>query len=228
MYKLIACDLDGTLLQPGEAALRPELFVRINNLRNMGVEFVVASGRPYYELLEIFGPVASRLTYICCDGAVIVRDGHVLFELPLAEDAVQFFVKADSGCRLYGLRGMYAPSDFVQEKVYKICLKKSVIGKLQLPSSVYVGYDGDALSEVLSVGADKGIALTFLQKKLRMSSEECVAFGDNRNDVWMLRSVGRSYAMKNARYDLSEHAQNVTGNVIETIDELFFNKRPCL
>lgn len=227
MYKLVACDVDGTLLRPGENAICPDLFVCINNLYNMGVEFVVASGRPYYELVRLFAPVAAQITFICCDGAVVVRNGRVLFELPMDCGAVCQLAGTDREYRLYGLRDAYDDVDSVHGNIYKVCIK-NVARDICLPESVCIGYDDCGMTEFLSLGADKGVALTFLQKKFRISSDECIAFGDNRNDFWMLRSVKTAYAMKNAKSDLSGATQNVTNDVLQTLNELFFNKRNSL
>ena len=43
--KLIACDLDGTLLLDGATRCRPELFPLIEELTKRGVSFMPASGR---------------------------------------------------------------------------------------------------------------------------------------------------------------------------------------
>lgn len=43
--KLIACDLDGTLLHPGEREPRSEAFELIDELHRRGIVFMPASGR---------------------------------------------------------------------------------------------------------------------------------------------------------------------------------------
>ena len=48
--KLIACDLDGTLLHPGERAPRSEAFELIDELHRRGIVFMPASGRQYASL----------------------------------------------------------------------------------------------------------------------------------------------------------------------------------
>ncbi|MBF0208596.1 MAG: HAD hydrolase family protein, partial [Oligoflexia bacterium] len=51
--KLIACDMDGTLLNANREL--PPDFVRIlKKIRKQGITFVVASGRQYANLLETF------------------------------------------------------------------------------------------------------------------------------------------------------------------------------
>ena len=59
--KLIACDLDGTLLHPGEREPRPEAFELIRELHRRGIVFMPASGRQYASLRYLFAPVADEL-----------------------------------------------------------------------------------------------------------------------------------------------------------------------
>ncbi len=45
MIRLIASDLDGTLLQNGAQVLSPEIFKLIPALKKKGIHFIAASGR---------------------------------------------------------------------------------------------------------------------------------------------------------------------------------------
>ena len=47
MIKLIASDLDGTLLQDGTQELTPRAISLIHSLTQKGIYFVAASGRQY-------------------------------------------------------------------------------------------------------------------------------------------------------------------------------------
>lgn len=49
MIKLIASDLDGTLLQNGAHDVNPIVFDQIRTLKEHGILFVAASGRPIPE-----------------------------------------------------------------------------------------------------------------------------------------------------------------------------------
>lgn len=75
--KLIAADIDGTLLDSGKR-LPPDLFPLIRQLRARGVRFAPASGRQYYNLRELFAPVADELVFISENGAMVVDGGRVL------------------------------------------------------------------------------------------------------------------------------------------------------
>ena len=49
--------------------------------------------------------------------------------------------------------------------------------------------------------------------------DECMAFGDNFNDIQMLESVTHSYAMQNAVDEIKTHAAYVTDSVEKVLRE---------
>ena len=75
MIRLIACDIDGTLLHNGAAAIDNVIFEEILRLRDKGILFCPASGRQYGSLRRLFGPVANELAYLCENGAVLMGTG---------------------------------------------------------------------------------------------------------------------------------------------------------
>lgn len=76
MIRLIACDLDGTLLLDGYGSeIAGAVFDQICRLTARGVRFCPASGRQHTSLMRLFAPVADKLTYICENGAVIFGPG---------------------------------------------------------------------------------------------------------------------------------------------------------
>lgn len=73
--RMIACDIDGTLLPFGATSLRPSIFGHIERLRQKGILFCPASGRQYGSLRKLFAPVADELCYICENGAILYGPG---------------------------------------------------------------------------------------------------------------------------------------------------------
>lgn len=73
MIKLIATDMDGTLLDEN-GKLPREFFDILDELRKRNIKFVVASGRPYFTLYEGFKPASDEIYYICDNGAYVVED----------------------------------------------------------------------------------------------------------------------------------------------------------
>lgn len=72
--RLVASDLDGTLLQNGAREPTPEAFELIHELHRRGVIFMPASGRPYMSLRHLFAPIADELAYLCENGGVVMQD----------------------------------------------------------------------------------------------------------------------------------------------------------
>lgn len=60
MIKLIVSDVDGTLVQDGSPSVNPQVFDTILKLREKGIQFVIASGRPWASVEHAFEPVKKR------------------------------------------------------------------------------------------------------------------------------------------------------------------------
>ena len=80
MIRLIASDLDGTLLLHKAQSLPEEIFSLIRQLEELGIMFVAASGRQYPNMTKLFAPVASEISYISENGALAVDHGEVLYQ----------------------------------------------------------------------------------------------------------------------------------------------------
>lgn len=80
MIKLIASDLDGTLLQNGSQSLGTEIFEIIKELKEYGIIFVAASGRQYANLRRLFEPVKDQIAYIAENGALVIYQDTILYK----------------------------------------------------------------------------------------------------------------------------------------------------
>lgn len=61
----------------------------------------------------------------------------------------------------------------------------------------------------------KGSAVAFIQERLGISKENTAAFGDNLNDIDMLRQAGTRFAVGNAREELKAEATGICGSYKE-------------
>ncbi len=75
MIRLIATDLDGTLLE-SDGQLPQGTFEAVEELAKLGIRFAAASGRQYGNLVRLFGPVAKQMAFICENGALNMIDGN--------------------------------------------------------------------------------------------------------------------------------------------------------
>lgn len=66
-----------------------------------------------------------------------------------------------------------------------------------------------AFMEIMSKGVGKDFAVKFLAKYYKVATEDTMAFGDNFNDLEMLKAVGIGYVMENAPEKMKEEIQNI-------------------
>lgn len=76
MIKLVASDIDGTLLVAGKKELSPEIYDIILELKRENITFVAASGRQLESLRKLFGPIENDIFYVAENGAVVKCGGE--------------------------------------------------------------------------------------------------------------------------------------------------------
>lgn len=111
MIKLIATDMDGTLLNE-KGKLPNNFFKTLEALKNRNIKFVIASGRPYTTLYENFKPFSDELYFICDNGAYIVEatkkpkvsiiDKNLIFNIIKSVESIK-----NIEILLCGLKGAY-------------------------------------------------------------------------------------------------------------------------
>ena len=82
MIRLIATDLDGTLLEE-DGSLPEGIYQTIQELSRLGIRFAASSGRQYGNLRRLFGPVADQMAYVCENGSLNIVDGQVAGLIPI-------------------------------------------------------------------------------------------------------------------------------------------------
>ncbi|HOQ01362.1 MAG TPA: HAD family hydrolase [Acetivibrio clariflavus] len=92
MIKLIATDIDGTLLN-AEGKLPEGFGELILRLESKGVYLAIASGRQYHTLLNDFADFKDKLIFIAENGAIVVYQGKELFFRPLERQKVEGIIK---------------------------------------------------------------------------------------------------------------------------------------
>ena len=75
MKKLIACDVDGTLIPEGEKWVSPEVLKEARRLTDEGWIFAFASGRQFANLRALARDLADRFYYITQNGAAVYSCG---------------------------------------------------------------------------------------------------------------------------------------------------------
>lgn len=86
MIKLIATDIDGTLVKDGTLLLNPEYLTVIDRLIDQGCYFVICSGRQFLSERKLFAPIKDRLLYISDGGAVVRTPKEIIRKYTMPEE----------------------------------------------------------------------------------------------------------------------------------------------
>ena len=119
--------------------------------------------------------------------------------------------------RLQQTEDLYAAA--MQDCIVKIAI--FVEGKMAEPAMEYfAGIDGnlaavlsgDSWIDISNRTANKGAAITAIQKKYGIAREESMAFGDYLNDAQMLQCCEESYCMENGHPDLKKLVKHIAAS----------------
>lgn len=97
MIKLIATDMDGTLLN-SKKEMHPDTLHIINKLIDKGYYFVIASGRQYFNLYNRF--LNDRIIYVSENGGFVVYKGEMIYfkkmDKPILQKVYDVIKKIDN------------------------------------------------------------------------------------------------------------------------------------
>ena len=202
MIKLVASDLDGTLLQNGAQELTPRALDLVRRLTEKGIVFVASSGRQYDNEVNLFKPVKDQISYIAENGSICIHKGNVISRTVIAPELIRRTI------------------DEVKKDGPHIIDKYLHHLKAKFSSEIKVVTSGNIWIDFIAPGTNKGTALLKLLDVLQIRPEECMAFGDQYNDVEMLQTVGTSYAMSNSAPGIFYYSTYVTDSVEDVLEDL--------
>jgi len=263
MYKLIASDLDGTLLNDNKEISISDI-ESIHKIIDMGYFFCFSTGRPYRTCESFIKALDRDIPLILCNGAIIrtALSNKIIYENPLGYD---LFIKICkkynkvatpiiwADYELYSTRideftDFYTnkldydpiviePTSLKDKNITKMILlgEHDVLLKIQKEASklfndVHFFFSNKCLLEVAKVDVSKDKGLKILAGSLGIGIDECIAVGDEENDLSMLKVAGLPIAVKNSKDSLKEVASYVTTStnnespITEIIDKFIFNK----
>jgi len=246
MYRLLAIDLDGTLLTP-QKIITPRTHQALRQAISAGVTIVIATGQTLSVLQNVCAGLPLSAPQIIENGAIIanIHSGDILHErlippehiLPVLDELRNFglYRAYHTLHRVYvdrntpRARSWYRPPVLPAVEVEDVaslyplsCIKVVGIGEANtlrekrreleriFGEQLYVTQSSFDILEFLHPEVSKGNALRIIASDLNIMPEEIVAFGDNHNDIGMLRLAGLGVAMGNAHEEVKAAADYVT------------------
>ena len=84
-FKLIACDVDGTLVPEGKYDLDPRFYEIFDLMQKKEILFSFVSGRQYSDLITLAPELIQEIIYIAANGSVVIEKDKIIAEIPLTQ-----------------------------------------------------------------------------------------------------------------------------------------------
>lgn len=159
MYKVIASDLDGTLLN-AEHQVDPFTIATVRALEAQGVHIVIATGRHYCDVAGIRDVLGIRPYLITSNGArVHSPDGDVIFADNLQPQIVQRLVMPDiSGTHGRVIVNLFADADWLIDRDAPELLRYHQDSGFTYNVMNLQQHDGADIAKALYIGDPKDLA----------------------------------------------------------------------
>ena len=113
--KLVVSDMDGTLLNE-KGQVSPRFFELYKELQQHDVQFVAASGRQYYSIIDKLDQIKNSITVIAENGGIAQRRDEVLLTRSLPKNTVKDLIQKirpleDAHMVLCGMKSGYVESN---------------------------------------------------------------------------------------------------------------------
>ena len=249
MRKLLATDLDGTLLKDNK--IPKENSKSVYKLQKNKDLLVISTGRPYngIEMIKEDKDIAANY-YILLNGALIMDAlGKKIYHKVIKKDIIRKIVddvkddnvniSLESGYLTYVLSdGVDVPYsntkrvntvDEINEELSLISIYSPMkdINEIEsIKNSInekygasIIAYRNDIYIDVVPLGCSKGNALKSLVKQENIIEENVYAIGDSWNDLSMFKVAKNSFTFHHVEKELKEHVSHLVSSVAECIDK---------
>jgi Cof subfamily protein (haloacid dehalogenase superfamily) len=137
MIKMIVSDMDGTLLN-SEKQLPADFTEVYQLMKGAGIRFVVASGRQFYTLVDVFAHFNHDIAFVAENGAYINWDSETRINKPMKAIEAKTMIELlrqipGTNIVLCGQKGAYVegnPSDEFMTELVKYYARHSVVSDL--------------------------------------------------------------------------------------------------
>lgn len=229
--KMVVTDLDGTLLR-SDKSISSRTFRALEKLNKKGVKIAIATARPPRHALKILSDNFENLYVICYNGAEIYHNGNLVYKKLIGIETVKSIVdwfcvnfpsvnlSLEIENHLYtnfdiSLNAGWLPpysqvnfKTFKHSETAKVMVDLSMFDDICTVDSIIpaccsmVVTDKKSLGQIAHCDVSKMNAVKYLANLFGYSLSDIVAFGDDYNDLDIIRECGIGVAMGNAEGDL--------------------------
>jgi len=238
MTKMIITDLDKSLLN--NERIITEYTKRVfSECIDNGIIVVFATARPL-RVTKIFYESILPHAVICHNGAVAYANGKQIYQCGiksemvkiLLENIINYYPKAnlaiESMDQLYtnfNASIIWTNTDYKNMNIKylpktdidKIIIEMESLDRIKeiskfLPQELYLEINEGKLGLIMNKGATKWNAINELTKYFNIDIKNTIAFGDDFNDLEMIKYCGTGVAMENGIEEIRNNAKYICGN----------------
>lgn len=232
---IVSLDLDGTLLR-GDKTVSRRTVATLRRCAERGMRLVVASARPEIPIRSLVPEEVPLSAVICYNGAETYEHGTLVLEQALTPEVAQSLLAAilrhapEAMVALEMRSAMYANRALNYPWEHEVA-DLALIAERPIAKVLFDAYhitdmaafqeeicdvcsftltDGGRLGHLMAPGVTKARAVAALAARWGLSMGDVVAFGDDLNDIEILRESGLGVAMGNAEPAVRQAADAVT------------------
>ena len=249
MKKLLATDLDGTLLKDNKVT--KENSESVDKLLKTENLLVISTGRPYngITMLKEENNINADY-YILLNGALILdslgnKTYQKIIEKHIIKDILNYLIEenlytsVESGFLTYMLtdrvdvpypnKKRVNSIDEINEDLSLISLYHPLKDREEIEDiknrinekygDYVIAYRNDIYIDVVPIGCSKGNALKELIKQEDILEENAYAIGDSWNDISMFEVVKNSFTFHHVEHEIKNYASYLVSSVSECIEK---------
>ena len=165
----------------------------------------------------------DEISFISENGAHCIHQGNVYLRHYFNQKLALRIIKESRAYKDCGIAAACEGFTCVEErnpKYTRIMDDALKTSQKECDSELRIMTSGDHWIDFNTAGVNKGTALKQLTDMLHIDPRECVAFGDQYNDMEMLQFAGTSYVVSTCAPGMETYATHVTDSVLESLKEI--------
>jgi phosphoglycolate phosphatase (TIGR01487 family) len=243
-YKLLALDMDGTLLTD-EQNISKGTAQWIRKASKHGVHVCLSTGRAFMSALPYGEELGLTTPMITVNGSEVWRAPHELhlrslMDVELVKAMHDIAVEEDCWYWAYSVEQLYNKDHWTDDVEGKEWLKfgyhteddearHRILMKLQDMGGLEITNSSPFNLEINPEGVNKAAGIAEVCKLLGLTMSEVIAVGDSMNDLAAIQQAGLGVAMGNAQQVVKDTADYITSSnnddgIAEVIQKFIFDE----
>ncbi|MGF7047065.1 HAD superfamily hydrolase (TIGR01484 family) [Paenibacillus sp. DS2015] len=242
-YKLLALDMDGTLLRD-DHEISPETVIWIKKAVEHGIHVCLSTGRGFASALPYGEQLGLSTPMVTVNGSEVWKAPHDLYrrsymDVQLVKDMYDIGIRKNSWFWAYSVDTVYNKEHWIQKPIeneqwlkfgyhtedhdvrHEILMELQNMGGLEITNSSPFNL------EINPQGVNKATGILEVCRLLGIEMSEVIAVGDSMNDLAVIQQAGLGVAMGNAQQVVKDEADVVvaTNNedgIVEVIQKYIF------